>query len=594
MNVIGYGCYTAAGKGAHALYQGLLAGEDFCSPLDDSTWPAKPMTGARLCFWPETPPGSSQCEKLVQALMACLDEAKAKNNAVEAVLSSSDFGIIFASTKGCIEDVVWRAEFSEDKNDTLQPVLEAFLATAGLAPKLQICLSNACSSVHGAVYLAKHWMTAGRVKHVLIIAADSIGPFIVNGFSALKTFAETRVTPFAKDRQGIQIGDAAVAIVLSAELSGFGCISAVDIESDGFAATRSDQEGVSLEKVVTQVLSGKNPDLIIAHATGTPANDVVEDAVYGRLFGQKVPVTATKWSVGHGLGASGGVDLIAALEVLQHQKVFSIANTEVSDPEFKGRYLVRNSPLGIGPIDRIMTATMGFGGMHGAMVVERTRGLALRNTKPGQSVGINVLNFSIETPAVVEPAWAAEVPRWHQLDDATFAVVEAAYQFRTRFSEVWQASRPAAVWLASRGGSNLADYEFVQRGSRSPSRFVGTLPSIKSSSLALMMNWRGPVFCVQNGKRTVEQGLSEMYWHLQGAQMGPVWLVTSAREKIAKGNRFQILFFLSGGEEAAEYRLSCGTSVAAPVDPNVLIWLNGNSLDDLAVSHDVMLARKKL
>jgi hypothetical protein len=372
MHIVGYGCYTAAGKGAHALYQGLLAGRDFCSPLDDTTWPAKPMTGARLCFWPETPPGKTQCEILVQALLESLDECSKKNPHALSMLESDSLGIIYASTKGCIEDFVWQPEFKTRQDDTLKPVLDLFIKESGLNPKVKICVSNACSSLHGSVYLAKKWLATRRVRHVLILAADSIGPFVVNGFSALKTFAETRVTPFAKDRQGIQLGDAAGAVLLSAEPVGSAKVVAIDIESDGFAATRSDQEGVSLRKVVDTVTAHtKMPDLVIAHATGTPANDGVEDRVYGSVFEKNIPITCVKWSIGHGLGASGAMDLIAAMEVLEHQKVFSIANTVKVDPHFTAKYLVHGSSEDQGPIDRIMTTTMGFGGMHGAMVIER-------------------------------------------------------------------------------------------------------------------------------------------------------------------------------------------------------------------------------
>jgi 3-oxoacyl-[acyl-carrier-protein] synthase-1 len=171
----------------------------------------------------------------MQALLSCLDECKRQTVDVQKILDLGQLGIIFASTKGCIEDFVWQPGLAERLTDTLQPVLQSFLVASGIKPKLQICVSNACSSVHGAVYLAQSWMKSQRVRHVLIIAADSIGPFVVNGFSALKTFAETRVTPFAKDRQGIQIGDAATAIMLSNDYQGAAKILAADIESDGFA-----------------------------------------------------------------------------------------------------------------------------------------------------------------------------------------------------------------------------------------------------------------------------------------------------------------------------------------------------------------------
>lgn len=157
-------------------------------------------------------------------------------------------------------------------------------------------------------------------------------------------------------------------------------------------------------------------------------------------------------------------------------------------------------------------------------------------------------HFKIEVPALIEPVWAATVARWHQLDESTYAVVEAAYRFSQLNTDEWRRVWPKTIWLAATGGSNAADYDFVANGSRSPSRFVGTLPSIRSSSLALMMNWRGPVMCLLSGEKTLEQGFEEMYWHLRARKSEPAWLVTSTR--IAKENKFEHLvsFFCFGSD----------------------------------------------
>jgi len=146
------------------------------------------------------------------------------------------------------------------------------------------------------------------------------------------------------------------------------------------------------------------------------------------------------------------------------------------------------------------------------------------------NIEIAVKHFKIAFPTVTEPAWAGSVARWHQLDDATFAVVEAAYRFSVENTEVWESVRPKSMWIASPGGSNSADCDFVQHGSRSPSRFVGTLPSIRSSSLALFMDWQGPVICLQSGGGTMAQGFEEICWHLRGQSSDPAWLITSTRK----------------------------------------------------------------
>lgn len=547
MYVVGYGCYTAAGRGAHALYQGLLAGRDYCTRLDATGWPVVPMTGARLCRWQEPPPGATQKEQLAQALLACLDEIRTVQPRAEEALRSPKLGVIFASTKGCIEDHVWEANFAEQSEDTLTPVLKEFLDVSGLSPRLSLCVSNACSSVHGALWLAKEWMKQQRAEHVLVVAADQVGPFVVNGFSALKTFAESRVTPFAKERQGIQLGDAAVALLLSASIESFAVISGIEIESDGFAATRSDQSGAALKHVVTKL---PKPDLVIAHATGTPANDVVEDHVYGAVYGRSVPVTCTKWSVGHGLGASGGIDVIAGLEVLRHQKTFAIGNTAEADPAFSARYLVQGSSVDQGPLRRIMTSTMGFGGMHGALMLELAEPASAQNSLLGCTPSLaavpapEIYSFTclIDPDVKEEPSWAARVPRWHQLDPLTFAVVEAGARLRLQDHDVWR-HKPAEIWIAATEGSNVADHDFVHTGSRSPSRFVGTLPSIRSSSLALLMDWHGPVLCLVAGVETEARTREEILYHRKSSgATGPVWMVSCRTQGRGSSRRYEVTF----------------------------------------------------
>jgi hypothetical protein len=179
-----------------------------------------------------------------------------------------------------------------------------------------------------------------------------------------------------------------------------------------------------------------------------------------------------------------------------------------------------------------------------------------QNTENKPSFDVIVKHFNISVPTVTEPAWAASVARWHQLDEATCAVVEAAYRFSQMDPELWGKVWPKSIWLAAAGGSNKADYEFVLHGSRSPSRFVGTLPSIRSSSLALFMNWSGPVMCVQSGETTLVQGLDEVYWHLRDSEVSSTWLITSTRSMRDNNPEYIVSFFCFGSGLDGDFLLS--------------------------------------
>ena len=257
----------------------------------------------------------------------------------------------------------------ESQRDPIVPVLEAFLAQAELRPVLSVCVSQACASSLAALFLGQHWLRQKRVDLVLVLAVDHAGPFIQKGFGTLKIPSQSTCRPFAKGRDGVVLGDAAAAILLCQ--AGDAQIELADVatETEGFAVTRPDQSGQSLRRACESVRQAVRPDLVIAHGTATQVNDAIEDQVHFELWGGDVPITATKWSVGHTLGTSAALDVIAACEVLKRQKAFGIGNTQEVDPTFRSRYLLRRS-LGdiaeMGAYENIVVTSLGFGGVHAA------------------------------------------------------------------------------------------------------------------------------------------------------------------------------------------------------------------------------------
>lgn len=191
------------------------------------------------------------------------------------------------------------------------------------------------------------------------------------------------------------------------------------------------------------------------------------------------------------------------------------------------------------------------------------------------------LTFAVKTPTISEPSWCNEVPRWRQLDDVTFAVVEAAAQFRLQHKNEWDTYRPHSLWLADQGGSNAADAFFVEGGSRSPSRFVGTLPSIRSSSLTLLMDWHGPVLCLQNGSRSTASGLAEAYWSHSAGDDQPSWLVYTRKKNHEKFTEFYVTFVICGLSHG-DFTLAVGTQSDAEENIFADADINAKFCADLA------------
>src|SRR5437762_13330641 len=76
-------------------------------------------------------------------------------------------------------------------------------------------------------------------------------------------------------------------------------------------------------------------DYINAHGTSTELGDAAETLAIKKVFGshaRKLAISSTKSMLGHTLGASGGVELIACVLSLQHGVLHPTINYETPDP----------------------------------------------------------------------------------------------------------------------------------------------------------------------------------------------------------------------------------------------------------------------
>ena len=280
------------------------------------------------------------------------------------------WGVIFASTKGIIEDLIWQDDVPQF--DPYHCILEKLEQSLPVKVYQSLCVSNACTSSHGAIELAQRWIKRKQVDHVYIFAADLIGPFTLKGFSSLRALSEKRtLTPFDQERDGLLLGDGIASIVISAEPKNKSdCfLSPVTTLCEGVSATRPDTSGKNL----AHCLNATSPlptDVVIAHGTGTHYNDMTESkALYDTFHNNQTPlVTCTKWNVGHTLGASGLVDLCAANEALKTQSIYGISTLRSSDLEISD-WLIREARQT--KIQNILISSLGFGGMCSALQIQK-------------------------------------------------------------------------------------------------------------------------------------------------------------------------------------------------------------------------------
>jgi 3-oxoacyl-[acyl-carrier-protein] synthase-1 len=367
-----FDCITSTGNNRTELYNALLESKNGITIPNQEKWPKKFKN-----FWQAQvhPPISCKIKTLDQNKSDLYNISTLLERIIRSVLENHDneipMGIIFASTKGASEDLVINENIST--LDPLDLVLEEVL---NKFPEVKWhykqCVSNSCASSHAALALGKKWIESNSCKKVLIIAADLIGPFIQSGFQSLKALSPTKAKCFQKNRDGLVLGDAAAAILLSDKKSQFK-LTMANIANEAHTVTAASEDGAGLFSCLEYIIEKKLlPDFAILHGTATTMNDAIEDRVMFRLQSishRKFPLTATKWSHGHTLGASGAIDVIAALMAMINNKLFSLQAESANDSLLSKEYLW--SGFLKQNLNSALITSLGFGGTNGALFIER-------------------------------------------------------------------------------------------------------------------------------------------------------------------------------------------------------------------------------
>ncbi|MEV8339328.1 beta-ketoacyl-[acyl-carrier-protein] synthase family protein [Leucobacter sp. NPDC077196] len=250
-------------------------------------------------------------------------------------------------------------------------------------------VSATCAS--GAIALGEGLR---RIRHgyadaVLVVGMeDCLGPVNLASNANLRALAagfeeapQQASRPFDRARSGFVMSQGAAAILLEsaehaaargaaplAELAGFGA------SSDAYHATAPHPEGRGAARAVVQCLADAevSPDAVDhvnLHGTGTPAGDAAELAALDAALGARartVPVTATKSSTGHLLGAAGVVEAVISVESLRAQRIPPTLN--LTDPEFPDFDVVSGRARSA-EIRTVLSTSFGFGGHNGAILL---------------------------------------------------------------------------------------------------------------------------------------------------------------------------------------------------------------------------------
>ena len=277
------------------------------------------------------------------------------------------------------------------------PALSASMAACQLSMEYGltgpvITQSAACATSIICFHDALRMIQRGEVD--VVLAGGSEAPLQPLGFAALGNMhalsrrndePQRASRPFDKNRDGFLYGEGAgVVVVETAEHAlkrGANILAEVvgtAMTADAFHISAPEPTGRGATMAMTKALAdgGVAPDeidLLVAHGTSTPLNDLTETRAIKQAFGEharKLTITAPKSMVGHMIGAAGIISALEAFGAMREGIVPPTINLEEPDlPELDLDYtpLVARERR----VDTAMINGFGFGGQNAVAVFRR-------------------------------------------------------------------------------------------------------------------------------------------------------------------------------------------------------------------------------
>jgi 3-oxoacyl-(acyl-carrier-protein) synthase len=234
-------------------------------------------------------------------------------------------------------------------------------------------LSTACSASANALLYAAWMIREGRIDHALVMGVEFQNRITVMGFNSMLLIARTGACrPFDVAREGIVLGEAVAATVLSAEPSAAarwmlcGGGSLCDASHPTNPAPEKIAQTIRLALADAQVGAGAIV-AIKAHGTGTSSNDLGEGLGMRQVFGNRLPpFTSIKPVLGHTLGACGVLETLTMQRCLERGLLPATAGFRDADPALEIAPLTANQAVNPGPL---LLNFFGFGGNNCSLVM---------------------------------------------------------------------------------------------------------------------------------------------------------------------------------------------------------------------------------
>ncbi len=410
--ITGLGCISPLGNDVSSLWKGIIAGlsgVDYITHYDTREHRTK-IAAEVKGFNGEAIFGAREARRMdrfaqfalaaaIQAVAdARLEIDKANRDQVGVVLGSGIGGVstLFDNVKVFLERGPSRVSpfmVPMMLPDTGAGMIAIHMGLRG--PNMAVV--TACASGTNAIGEATEIIRRGDADVILaggseaaLIPVAMAGLNVMTALSTRNEEPQRASRPFDRERDGFVMGEGSAVLVLEslehalsrqalilAEITGYG--STNDAYHISAPAENGAGAALCMQKALKNAgLTIYDIDYINAHGTSTPLNDKSETAAIKSVFGERaynLPISSTKSMTGHLLGASGALEALLCVKILQDQILPPTINYENPDPECDLDYVPNTARAA--SVGRIMSNSFGFGGHNATIIVSQYSEAAL-------------------------------------------------------------------------------------------------------------------------------------------------------------------------------------------------------------------------
>jgi len=272
----------------------------------------------------------------------------------------------------------------------MSSTVSACLATPFQIKGLNYSITSACSTSLHCIGNAAEQIAWGKQDVIFAGGGEEVDWTLSCLFDAMGAMSskyndspEIASRPFDANRDGFVISGGGGMVVVEeleharargakiyAEITGYGATS------DGYDMVAPSGEGG--ERAMRQALAmlgDRRVDYINAHGTSTQAGDVVEVEAIRRVFGEDAmpPISSSKSLAGHSQGATGVLEAIYSLLMMEHGFIQGSANVTELDPALRPGEILTETRHDV-DLDTVLSNSFGFGGTNATLCFSKYHG----------------------------------------------------------------------------------------------------------------------------------------------------------------------------------------------------------------------------